>query len=177
MNRNSLRIPVLLLAGACMITAQNAFAEQSAAGPSTEKVYAGEVKTEIQRLGEVVIDRGLDTLPDDIRPPIDPDTADTVLVFTNLGSTYAAVKCVAFNRNGRPIGRTATRVPALGVRYVTASDISDGLDFIGHVQCARSGRIVGSAVFVGPGFTDLPVIHPSSSQDAGRIRFPLVVHY
>jgi hypothetical protein len=52
------------------------------------------------------------------------------LVFTNLGNRPTSVKCVGFDKNGTPIGRTATRIPPLGVRYVLASDISNGLDFV-----------------------------------------------
>ena len=177
MKRNPLRMPMLLLAGTCMMTAPMVFAGETGDGLRAEKFYKATVKREIRQLEEVVVEGELDTLPDDIRPPDDLDSADTVLLFTNIGNQPAMVKCVAFDRNGTPIGRTATRVPALGLRYVTASDISDGLDFIGQVQCARRGQIVGSVVFIGPGFTDLPVMNRSNGGGKGRIRFPLVVHY
>jgi len=136
-------------------------------------MFKGEVKLDVQATEEVEIARELDTLPSDIAPP-DLDVTDTVLLFTNFNNYDDAVICVGFDRNGTPIGRTLTRIPRLGVRYVLASDISNGLDFIGHVQCAKHGRVEGTALFIGPGVTDLPVLNRGVKN---RIRFPVVAHY
>ena len=53
--------------------------------------------------------------------------------------------------------------------------MSNGVDFVGQVQCAPRGRIVGSVVFIGPAVTDLPVHNGKLGES--RIRFPLVAHY
>ena len=83
--------------------------------------------------------------------------------------------CNGGSAGGSPIGRTRTVVPPLGLRYVLASDMSNGVDFVGQVQCAPRGRIVGSVVFIGPAVTDLPVHNGKLGKS--RIRFPLVAHY
>ena len=57
-----------------------------------------------------------------------------------------------------------------------ASDLSDGLDFIGSAHCFVGRRVLGSAIFLGPGITDLPV-HQSTSDSAVRIVIPVVAHY
>ncbi|MDP6979924.1 MAG: hypothetical protein QF570_15170 [Myxococcota bacterium] len=129
---------------------------------------------DVLELEEVEVSRPVDELPNDVEP-VDPDSTDTALVFSNLGGERARVKCVAFNMNGRPVGRTRTAIPALGVRYMRASDISNGLDFVGQVHCASHGKVVGSTVFVGRGITDLPVRNGHVGRT--RIRFPLVAHY
>jgi hypothetical protein len=124
----------------------------------------------------IEIDRDAVALQDELRVrDIDRDVADTALVFTNLGGLDARVRCVAFDRNGRPIGRAWVKLPSLGLRYVLASDISRNRDFIGHAQCGAPATVEGTAVFLGPGLTDLPSIQPTGNY--GRIRFPLVTTY
>ena len=108
------------------------------------------------------------------RPVDDVDVADTALVFTNLSGRNARVKCVAFGKNGAPLGRAWLRLPALGLRYLLASDLSNDRDFVGHAQCAVAAGVKGSALFLGPGLTDLPVLNPDGP---GRVRFPLVATY
>ncbi len=131
---------------------------------------------DVLALEEVEVSRPVDELPNDVEPnEEDPDSTDTALVFSNLGGERAWVKCVAFNMNGQPVGRTRTAIPALGVRYMRASDISNSVDFVGQVHCAPRGKVVGSTVFVGPGITDLPVRNGHVGRS--RIRFPLVAHY
>jgi hypothetical protein len=181
MKRNSICTGALLLTGACMLMAPMAYAGKHSNRVKADKLFSGETKRAVQAIAEVEIDREIDTLPDDIEHPSDPDVADTALVFTNLGRHRAAVKCVGFDKNGTPIGRTTTRIPAMGVRYVLASDISNGVDFIGQVQCARHGRVIGSVIFIGPGITDLPVLNRlnrgNQHSSRNRIQFPLVAHY
>ncbi|MEM7410313.1 MAG: hypothetical protein AAF430_08775 [Myxococcota bacterium] len=124
----------------------------------------------------VEVDRDGVALIDAIRvPEPDRDVADTAIVLTNFGPRDQKVVCGGFNKNGRAVGRVWVKVPAHGLRYVLASDLADDLDFIGSAQCAASGNIRGSAIFLGPGLTDLPVqqIHGA----AGRLRFPLVATY
>ena len=175
MTQPLVRLSMLLLVGGSMLTAPAAIAGKHAKVDrlNAQNMFKGEVKLDVQDTEEVEIARELDTLPSDIAPP-DLDVADTVLLFTNFSNYGAAVKCVGFDRNGTPIGRTLTRIPRLGVRYVLASDISNGLDFIGHVQCAKHGRVEGTALFIGPGVTDLPVLNRGVKN---RIRFPVVAHY
>ena len=176
MTQHLVQLSILLLLGGFMLTAPTAFAgnQHRADRLNAQKLFKGELKHELQAVDEVEIARELDTLPSDIAPPSDPDVADTVLLFTNFSSYRAAVKCIGFDRSGTPIGRSLTRIPALGVRYLLASDISNGLHYIGHVQCAKHGRVEGTAIFIGPGLTDLPVMNRGSKS---RIRFPFVAHY
>ena len=124
----------------------------------------------------VQIVRDATDLAIDLRPrPVDDvDVADTALVFTNLGARGSRVKCVAFGKNGAPVGRAWLKLPALGLRYLLASDLSNDRDFVGHAQCAVAAGVKGSAIFLGPGLTDLPVLNPAAP---GRVRFPLVATY
>ena len=109
-------------------------------------------------LPAVEIGRDVAALSDEIRPrPKDIDVADTILVFTSSNRRVRVVRCVARDGQGQAVGRTLTRVPAHGQSYIRASDISNGQDFVGHVQCStRGGRIMPTAVFLGPEITDLP---------------------
>ncbi|MCP4040239.1 MAG: hypothetical protein GY733_25060 [bacterium] len=188
MNRNPIRIMLMVLAVLGMLVAPMAFAQEDTdEGEATdrpkferpdradrERVDKEALAEELEGIEEVEISREVDELPNDVEPA-DPDVANTALVFTNMSRVTTWVKCVGYNMNGEPIGRTATVLPPLGLRYVRASDISNGVDFIGQVQCAARGRVVGSVVFVGPGLTDLPVHNGAPGHR--RIRFPLVAHY
>ncbi|NNL86623.1 MAG: hypothetical protein HKP27_13270 [Myxococcales bacterium] len=117
--------------------------------------------------------------PSDLAPdlrPIDEDVANTALVFTNWSGRDTAILCVAFNGEGRSIGRRWIKVPSNGTKYMLASDLSEGRDFVGNAQCTGEARIHGTAVFLGAGFSDLPVANVDHRGD-GRIRFPLVATY
>ena len=109
------------------------------------------------------------------RPPEDADVADTALVFTNEGGVPERVRCVGFNKNGRAVGRAWVAIPARGLRYLLASDLSYGRDFVGQVQCAAAVQIKGSAVLLGQNVTDLPAIQVQGT--FGRLRFPVVATY
>lgn len=115
------------------------------------------------------------------RPPEeDPDLADTALVFTNVMNRDALVRCRAFDGDGDVIGRARLRVPPRGVRWLLASDLSQGEDFIGSTHCFVTTRVRGTAVFIGPGLTDLPAgPNPDlvSELRGHRLAFPLVAHY
>jgi hypothetical protein len=186
MNQKSLCTLLVLLAAVGMLANPAAFAQENTVNEDirppvidrSDVVHISKdaLRNRLDAINVVDVARGIDTLPDEIEPtPQDSDVADTALVFTNMSRSTTAVKCVAFNKNGRPIGRTRTVVPPLGLRYVLASDMSNGVDFVGQVQCAPRGRIVGSVVFIGPAVTDLPVHNGKLGES--RIRFPLVAHY
>ncbi len=186
MNRNPLRaLPAVLIAIA-MLVSPIAFAHEEVEGeqidppnfdrPIRHRIHQNELAKQLEAIDLVAISREIDTLPEEIESDPDAsDLADTALVFTNMSRRSAWVKCVGFDKNGEPVGRTSTRVPPLGLRYVLASDISNGERFIGQVQCKPKGPLVGSVVFIGPSITDLPVRNGNLGKS--RIRFPLVAHY
>lgn len=106
--------------------------------------------------------------------PVDEDVLDTALVFTNTGRVATRVICKAFDDNGEAVGRTALSVPGLGLRFVLASDVANGTDFLGSVQCSTQGRVLGSAFLLGAGgLTDLPA-KQADHEGALRVRFPVV---
>ncbi len=124
----------------------------------------------------VVIDRdGLDFRRIAPKPTDPPLTYDTALVFSNTARAGARVICKGFDDRGRPVGRAATFVPGLGLRYLLASDLSDGDAVLGQVQCATQGRVVGSAFLLGgsAGITSAPA-KQADHDGAIRIRFPVV---
>lgn len=128
---------------------------------------------------EVEIDRDADTLRDVIRPrPKDVDVADTVLVFSNSGPVQARVGCVAFDRSGAPIGRARLFVPGNGLKFMTASDLSNGRDFIGQVTCNTQEHVIPSAIFMGPEMEIENLnVRVAAHDYRTRIRFPLVATY
>ena len=128
-------------------------------------------------LAEVELGRDADLLRDEIRVrPKDIDLADTVLVFTNSGPVRATARCVAFDRSGTPIGRARIKVPGDGLKYMTASDIANGRDFIGQVSCSTQQHLIPSAIFLGPQIENLNV-RVTQHDVVTRIRFPLVATY
>lgn len=108
--------------------------------------------------------------------PTDRDSVDTALVFTNPGGDVAWVKCAGFDDRGRFVGAARTRVPIRGLRYLRASDVAGGRDFVGHVLCRSRGAVIGSAVLVGAGLTDLDVQQRGAARRT-LLRFPLVASY
>ena len=98
----------------------------------------------------------------DVRPD-DRDTTDTAIIASNTSGRPARVICTAFDANGNRLGTAGMRVPGKGLRYLRASDLANGVDYVGQVRC-RSGNasIQGSALLVGAGgITDLPVVQHS----------------
>ena len=124
------------------------------------------------------IERDAASLRDRIDLPPDPDrdVADTAIVITNLANRRGVACCVAFDYEGKPAGRGRVRVPPRGLRWLLASDISNDVDFVGSAQCFLSGEMLGSAIFLGRGITDLPV-HQRAVGRANRIAIPVVAHY
>lgn len=140
-----------------------------------------------QTAAEVEIDRPADELLDllvDPADPNDPDAVDSALVFTSTGGP-AAVRCTAWDGNGDPIGSPVIiPVPAGGVRWIRASDLSNGANFVGSARCTTLGGVTGSAFLVGPrGATDLPAHqHRTRLGRRGKrymhhLRFPVVASY
>ena len=116
----------------------------------------------------------------DIRDAIDRDTdvADSALVFTNTGDTEGRVVCRAIDGNGQAVGsRTGVTVPAGGVRYLRASDISDGADFVGRADCVARRPMIASGFFLAPGaITDLKARREQQRRHV-RMHFPVVATY
>ena len=132
-----------------------------------------------QEVEEIDVARDDSELRVELRTAIDRDTdvANTALVFNNVTSSATHVHCVAWDGNGNRLSRKTARIPARGVKYLRASDLSDGVDFVGSAVCTSRSRIAASAVFLAPGaMTNLEVIQ-SDPWHATRIRFPLIASY
>ena len=120
----------------------------------------------------VEIDRPVDELPGDISPyPEDTDRIETVMIFTNTSSRPAVVHCSGFARDGAALGRVRVRVGGNSLRHILGADISNGDDFVGHVKCRATGRVVASAVLVGPTIENLNVV---GGGGARQFLFPVV---
>ena len=122
-----------------------------------------------------LIDRGSVDLLADLEDSThrDTDSADTALVFTNKGYTRVGVWCTAYDSDGHVVGRANIYVPGNGLRYLRASDFSDGRDFVGHAECKSNGHAAATAVLFGAEITDLP----ATSRRRGRgmhHRFPRI---
>jgi len=116
----------------------------------------------------------------DIKDAIDRDTdvADSALVFTNTGNFEGRVVCRAIDGNGQAIGsRTGVTVPPGGVRYLRASDLSDGADFVGSAICVARSHMISSGFFLAPGaITDLKAQRAVRRRSV-EMRFPVVATY
>jgi hypothetical protein len=132
-----------------------------------------------QQLEEIELGREEVQLRVDISDAIERDTdvVNTALVFNNSGRVETVVHCTAYAGNGDVLGRGRTRVPARGVKYLRASDLSDGVDFVGSAVCKARGRVTATAVFLAPGaITDLNV-KQNKRRRSTRMRFPLIASY
>jgi len=129
-------------------------------------------------LPEIEIDRVSDELRDVVRPDrrADPDSTDSALVFNNPRRHVTWVYCVAYNGAGAAIGRARLRIPGNGVRFVFASDMAAGQDFVGSATCAARSRVVPSLFIVGGGLTDAKAL-VNHGWDQTRIRFPVVAAF
>ncbi len=127
------------------------------------------------------IDMGRDEveLRVDVKAAVDRDTdvANTALVFNNAGRKDTTVTCTAYGSNGDVLGRGRTRVAAQGVKYIRASDLSNGVDFIGSALCKARGRIVVSSVFLAPGAITNLDVKTRNGKRWTRVRFPLIASY
>lgn len=126
---------------------------------------------------EIDVARDGAELQDEIRVrPTDVDIADTALIFTNTTAQQGGVRCIARGQDGAVVGRTYTTLPPNGLRYVRASDFSEGRDFVGHAMCVSKGRPVVTAVLFGEEITDLK----TKTRRRGRYmihRFPVIATY
>lgn len=81
----------------------------------------------------------------------DVDVVDTALVFNNPRNHKTLVAWVGYNANGRALGRAYTVVPANGVRFIRASDISNGRDYLGSASCKARARLIPASLYCGCG--------------------------
>lgn len=131
--------------------------------------------------GEIVtpegiqIDRPGDTLPAAVNDTLAAaNRFDTALLFTNTSNRQALVLCKSFDSNGAAVGNHWLSVPGKGLSFALASDISNGVAFIGATYCAANEAVIGSAVFAGGGaITDMPASQADHLGDS-RIGFPVV---
>ncbi len=127
-------------------------------------------------VAEVEVSRNADELQAVLRPHPDLDIVNTVLVFNNALRATAVVRCVAYGANGRPLGRVKVKIPGNGLRFILASDLANGRDFIGSARCSSVGKIIPSAFIVGRGLTDAPV-KSTQGWPGTKMHFPVVVTY
>ena len=125
---------------------------------------------------EIEIDRGEAELRDTLRPHPDNDVIDTALVFTNGLETPTSVHCVAFSENGQALGRAWVRIPGRGLRFMRASDLANGRDFIGSAKCKARGKVIPTAFIVGLGLTDTKA-KATIDWTGTQMIFPAVVTY
>lgn len=112
-------------------------------------------------------------------------SVNTALAFTNTWPRAVKVRLEAFNHHGRKVGEGELEIPPHGLRYFFVSRLvqNDDLPFVGWVGARTSLPVVGSAVLLGIGTTDLPVERfPSLNADAATRRsygilFPLTAAY
>jgi hypothetical protein len=109
-----------------------------------------------------------------LEQPVDAPRVNTALVFSSLADVELRVVCRARNAQGDAIGHAAVRVPAHGVRFLLASDFSDGAPFLGQVRCLSPRGIRGSGFTRSAnGVTDVP--SPEHKAKGGRLLyFPVV---
>lgn len=120
-----------------------------------------------------------DELEADLRRTIDPDTdvVNTALTFHNPSQGRAIVVCAAYDGNGNLLGTKATHIPPGGLRFLRASDIANGVDFVGSAACKSRTRVQSSAILLGPGaVTDLDV-QRRGWRRVTSFSYPLVVSY
>ncbi|MBT8139985.1 MAG: hypothetical protein KJP25_09445 [Gammaproteobacteria bacterium] len=123
----------------------------------------------------VEIVRPVEDLADIVRPhPVDRDFINTALVLTDAGGRGSVTYCVAYNQRGDAIGRGFSKVPGNGVRVVFASDLSNGVDFLGKIRCKSRDRVSGTAYIVGADFSDTRV-HNLHDRAGSVISVPVVI--
>lgn len=122
------------------------------------------------------ITRDAGSLRDYINTHPDVDRVNTALIFTNVSHRKVRVGCVAYNQHGTPIDRGWVAVAPNGMRFALASEVAGGRDFVGNVKCKSGGRVIGSAVLLAPGLTDLPV-EQHQHEGNTHLRFPVIAAY
>lgn len=81
----------------------------------------------------------------------------------------ACFVCTAYDGNGNALGTKRAYVPKRGVKSLRASDLSNGVDFVGSAVCTSREPRAASAVFLGrpDTITRLDVIQPGSWDASG----------
>lgn len=126
----------------------------------------------------VPVDRG--NLGELLDTPILPPALDTALVFSNPNAFAVKASCRGHDADGNPVGAAVTEVPARGLRFVLASDLSVRAPFLGSVNCTLGGVMNASGFLVGgtAGVTDVPAhVRIPARKDRDRTilaRFPVV---
>jgi hypothetical protein len=96
-------------------------------------------------------------LEDVLEEPIDAPHVNTALVFSSLVDQETRVVCRARNAQGELVGTAGVRVPGHGVRFLLASDFSDGAPFLGQVHCLAPRGVRGTGFARSAnGVTDVP---------------------
>ena len=166
-----------LLVGLAAVAVAGMIAGPAMAKKRTKVVAEPSLIDEIDEADVLDVQRSIYDLARDIRDrPIDRDRFDTAVVFTSTRLGGVRVICAAIDGNGIVIGAARTVVPGNGVRYLLASDISHGRDFIGSIICKAAGRVIGSIVLIGDDLTDLEV-RQRGTQKWTFLRFPLVASF
>jgi hypothetical protein len=112
--------------------------------------------------------------------PILPPALDTALVFSNPHAVAVSATCRGFDADGNAIGETTTSVPARGLRFLLASDVSLRTPFLGSVNCVLGSVMNASGFLLGgaAGVTDVPAhVRIPTRKDRDKTivaRFPVV---
>ncbi len=168
---------VVFLAAPAFLVASSASAGATWSGAT----WSGVTGIDANGIGADSIDEGRTSveLEADLKQSVDRVTnvVNTALTFHNPGRGRAIVVCAAYDGNGNLLGTKAVHIPPRGLRYLRASDIAYGVDFVGTAECKSRSRVRGSAILLAPGaLTNLDVRHSGRSW-VTFISFPLVVSY
>ncbi len=127
----------------------------------------------------LLLDRGSDELVADLEDSthVDRDIADTALVFSNATGGRVVVRCMAIGGNGQVLGRARTVIPGNGLRYLRASDLSGGVDFVGSAVCRANGRTDGSVVFLARSAITSLDVKRRYRLGVTSFKFPVVASY
>ncbi|MFT4582383.1 MAG: hypothetical protein ACI915_001197 [Gammaproteobacteria bacterium] len=160
---------LVAIALACLFSSSISHAADAGVAEQATKIAQGE------EIG-IEITRDAYELKEVIATDRDSDVIDTVLIFSNTRSHRNIAVCVGYDANGNVLGRAFTVIPANGLRFIRASDLADGTDFLGSAKCVTRPKVIPSSFVVGVGFSDAPasVVH---GRNRSRIRFPVVASY
>jgi len=141
-------------------------------------VATGATAQEEDTLTGSQVERDAESLREYLRShPIERDRVNTALVFANAVDVPARVDCVAFGPNGRALGAAWLVVPGRGLRYLRASDLVHGRDFVGPARCRTRARVRATAVVGAPGGISDVQVAQGEGPGLVRIFFPLVASY
>lgn len=141
-----------------------------------ETKLSDQIEMEEIDVNEIEINHSDAVLKDTLRPHPDHDVVDTALVFNNALSAPTIVHCVAYSANGNPLGRGRVKIEGRGLKFMRASDLANGRDYIGSVRCKARGKVLPSAFIVGAVLTDTKA-KAKFDWPGTRIIFPAVATY